>query len=82
MPEEPHRRLRWLGERQFAFLHGCGREFQSSQDVSPFQIRVVDENLLDAAACRELAQHSAHRYPVSRMQGKPLIRFGLIEIRS
>lgn len=32
----PGQSLRWLGERQFAFLNGRGRELQSCKDVIPF----------------------------------------------
>jgi hypothetical protein len=56
-------RLRWLSQRQFAFLHGSGRELQGRQDVSPFQVRIVGENFLDTAPRDQPPQNSAHRYP-------------------
>ena len=64
-------RLGGLGERQFAFLYGCGCELQSSKDVIPFQVRVVDDDLLDAAPSRELAQDSAHCDPGIPDTGQP-----------
>src|SRR5258708_5191679 len=47
--QEPHGRLGRLGQRQFTFLHGCGRELQGGEDVIPVQVRIVDENFLNAA---------------------------------
>ena len=79
-----HGTLRWLGERQFAFLHRCGGELQCCQDVSPFQIRVISEDLLGTAPGRELTQDGTHghsgvpdagqtAHPV-RVDGDPLVR--------
>ena len=78
-------RLGWPGERQFALLHGCGCELQGSEDVIPFQVRVIDEDLLDAPPGRQLAQDSAYRHPgvpdtgqathPVRVDGNPLIGY-------
>ncbi len=54
-------------ERQFAFLHGCRRELQSCKDVIPFQIRVIDQNFLDAAPGRKLP--SGQRSPLPGCRG-------------
>jgi hypothetical protein len=44
-----------LGQRQFTFLRGCGRELQGGEDLIPVQVRIVDENFLNAAPGCELA---------------------------
>ena len=44
-----------LGQRQFTFLHSCGRELQGGEDVIPVQVRIVDEDFLNAAPGCELA---------------------------
>ena len=69
-----------LGQRQFTFLHGCGRELQGGEDVIPVQVRIIDENFLVRPAAAHLTALTVTR--VSRMQGRPLIRFGLTVIRS
>jgi organic radical activating enzyme len=41
-------------------------ELQGRQDVGPLQVRIIGKNVLDAAACCELAKDSTRRMPAEQ----------------
>ena len=74
-------RLCWPGQRQLSFLYGRGGELQSGQNVSPLQIRIVGEDLIEAASGGKLAKNGADRHPGVPDAGKTAHSIR-IEIRS
>lgn len=56
--------------------------YSSGEDVLAFQVGVVGQQLVDTGASGKLAEYRADGDGVSRMQGRPRIRFGSTVIRS